>query len=76
MSVYITNKMITELYKHAERALRLSRGKNVRREINNVLAIADWMECEHFKQNKKITARVNKMRKINKHYGRPKPKEA
>lgn len=76
MSIYITNEMFNELKSRAETVLGLSTNPIQKRAVNRLLAVVDWIELTHLRQKQKITARVNKMRKINKNYGRPKPKEA
>jgi hypothetical protein len=72
MSVNIKTSIIKELKERANKALILCDKDDEIKAINKVLAIVDYIEIEHTKQKQKITNRVNKMRKINKNYSRPK----
>lgn len=72
MSVYIKTNIVKMLKQKANEALILCDKDDEIKAINKVLAIVDYIETEHMKQKQKITNRVNRMRKTNKNYGRPK----
>ena len=72
MSVYIKTNIVKTLKQRANEALILCDKDEAIKAMNKVLAIVDYIEIEHIKQKQKITNRINKMRKINKNYGRPK----
>lgn len=72
MSVYIKTNTVRMLKRRANEALILCDKEEAIKAINKVLAIVDYIEIEHKKQKQKITSRVNKMRRINKNYSRPK----
>ena len=72
MSVYIKTDIVKMLKQRADEALILCDKDDTIKAMNKVLAIVDYIEIEHTKQKQKITNRVNKMRKINKNYSRPK----